>query len=92
MTGSGKTEIYLRAIAEALRQGKSAVLLVPEIALTPQTVRRVSERFPGRVALVHGSLPIGERYDAWARARSGEVSVIVGTRSALFHAAAEAGA
>ncbi len=84
VTGSGKTEIYLRAIAEALRQGKSAVLLVPEIALTPQTVRRVSERFPGMVALVHGSLPAGERYDAWARARAGEVSVIVGTRSALF--------
>ena len=84
VTGSGKTEIYLRAIAEGLEQGRSAVLLVPEIALTPQTVRRVSERFPGRAALVHGSLPIGERYDAWARARSGDVSVIVGTRSALF--------
>ena len=84
VTGSGKTEIYLRAIAEVLRQGRSAVLLVPEIALTPQTVRRVSERFPGRVALVHGSLPVGERYDAWARARAGEASVIVGTRSALF--------
>ena len=84
VTGSGKTEIYLRAIAETLRQGKSAILLVPEIALTPQTVRRVSERFPGEVALVHGRLPAGERYDAWARARAGDVSVIVGTRSALF--------
>lgn len=84
VTGSGKTEIYLRAIAETLRQGKSAILLVPEIALTPQTVRRVSERFPGKVALVHGSLPQGQRYDAWARARAGAVSVIVGTRSALF--------
>jgi len=84
VTGSGKTEIYLRAIAEMLRQGKSAILLVPEIALTPQTVRRVSERFPGRAALVHGSLPAGERYDTWQRARSGDVSVIVGTRSALF--------
>ena len=57
---------------------------MPEIALTPQTVRRVSERFPGRAALIHGSLPIGERYDAWARARAGQMSVIVGTRSALF--------
>lgn len=84
VTGSGKTEIYLRAIAETLRQGKSAILLVPEIALTPQTVRRVSERFPGQVALVHGSLPAGERYDSWRRARAGELSVIVGTRSALF--------
>ncbi len=84
VTGSGKTEIYLRAIAETLRQGRAAILLVPEIALTPQTVRRVAERFPGRVALVHGSLPAGERYDAWQRARKGEIGVIVGTRSALF--------
>ena len=84
VTGSGKTEIYLRAIAEVLEQGKSAILLVPEIALTPQTIRRVSERFPGQVAMVHGSLPIGERYDTWQRARAGEISVIVGTRSALF--------
>ena len=84
VTGSGKTEIYLRAIAEALRQGKSAILLVPEIALTPQTVRRVSERFPGAVALAHGGMPAGERYDAWTRARLGHISVIVGTRSALF--------
>lgn len=84
VTGSGKTEIYLRAIAETLRRGRSAILLVPEIALTPQTVRRVSERFPGVAALVHGSLPAGERYDAWQRARAGDISVIVGTRSALF--------
>ena len=84
VTGSGKTEIYLRAIEATLAQGRGAVLLVPEIALTPQTVRRVSERFPSQVALVHGSLPTGERYDAWQRARSGDVSVIVGTRSALF--------
>lgn len=84
VTGSGKTEIYLRAIDAVLAQGRSAIFLVPEIALTPQTVRRVSERFPGQVALVHGSLPIGERYDAWQRARAGQAAVIVGTRSALF--------
>ena len=84
VTGSGKTEIYLRAIEAVLAQGRSAIFLVPEIALTPQTVRRVSERFPGQVALVHGSLPIGERYDTWQRARAGKVAVIVGTRSALF--------
>ena len=84
VTGSGKTEIYLRAIAAVLAQGRSAIFLVPEIALTPQTVRRVSERFPGQVALVHGSLPIGERYDTWQRARAGKIAVIVGTRSALF--------
>ena len=84
VTGSGKTEIYLRAIAEALEQGRGAIFLVPEIALTAQTIRRVSERFPGRVAIVHGSLPIGERYDTWQRARAGEIDVVVGTRSALF--------
>ena len=84
VTGSGKTELYLRAIAEVLRQGKQAIFLVPEIALTPQTARRVSERFPGKVALVHGSLPIGERYDTWRRARQGEIALVVGTRSALF--------
>ena len=84
VTGSGKTEIYLRAIDETLKQGRRAILLAPEIALTPQTVRRVSERFPGRVALIHGSLPAGERYDSWQRARAGEVDIIVGTRSALY--------
>ena len=84
VTGSGKTEIYLRGIGEALAQGRDAILLVPEIALTAQTVRRVMERFPGQVALMHGSLPMGERYDTWQRARAGLVKVIVGTRSALF--------
>ncbi len=84
VTGSGKTEIYLQAIEETLAQGRRALLLVPEIALTPQTVRRVYERFPGRVALAHGSLPRGERYDTWQRARAGEIDIIVGTRSALF--------
>lgn len=84
VTGSGKTEIYLRAIDQTLQAGRRAILLVPEIALTPQTVRRVSERFPGRVALLHGSLSRGERYDSWQRARTGAVDVVVGTRSALF--------
>ena len=84
VTGSGKTEIYLRAIAETVAQGRQAIFLVPEIALTPQTIRRVSERFPRQVAIVHGSLPPGERYDTWQRARAGEIQVIVGTRSALF--------
>ncbi len=84
VTGSGKTEIYLRAIAEVLQQDRQAIFLVPEIALTPQTARRVSERFGDRVALVHGSLPIGERYDTWKRARQGDIALVVGTRSALF--------
>lgn len=84
VTGSGKTEIYLRAVERALAQGRQAIVLVPEIALTPQTVRRFAARFPGRVAIAHSELSPGERYDTWRRARSGDVHVIVGTRSALF--------
>jgi primosomal protein N' (replication factor Y) (superfamily II helicase) len=84
VTGSGKTEIYLQAIAATLAQGRQAIFLVPEIALTPQTIRRVAQRFPQQVAVVHGSLSAGERFDTWRRARDGEIGVIVGTRSALF--------
>lgn len=84
VTGSGKTEIYLRAIEHALEQGKTALLLVPEIALTPQTAARVAGRFPGRVTVLHSGLTDGERYDAWRRAREGLVRVVVGARSALF--------
>lgn len=84
VTGSGKTEIYLRALDETLRQGKRAIVLVPEIALTPQTVRRFAARFPGRVAVWHSSLGEGERYDTWRRARAGKVDVVIGPRSALF--------
>ena len=84
VTGSGKTEIYLRAIEKALAQGRDALLLVPEIALTPQTVRRVAGRFPGQVAIVHSGLNDGERYDTWRRAREGLFRVVVGARSALF--------
>ncbi len=84
VTGSGKTEIYLRAIEQTLAQGRQTIFLVPEIALTSQTIRRVAERFPDQVAVVHGSLSTGERYDTWQRARQGDIGVIVGTRSALF--------
>ncbi len=84
VTGSGKTEIYLRAIELTLAQGRQAVFLVPEIALTAQTVRRAAERFPGQTVIVHGSLSEGERYDTWQRARDGLVAVAVGARSALF--------
>jgi primosomal protein N' (replication factor Y) len=87
VTGAGKTEVYLQAIAHALTQGKQALVLVPEIALTPQTVGRIVGRFGGaggRVAIVHGRLSVGERYDTWQRARRGEIDVIVGTRSACF--------
>ena len=84
MTGSGKTELYLRAAAEAIRRGRQAIILVPEIAITPQMVRRFLARFPGQVGLVHSRLSPGERYDTWRRARLGLLKVIIGPRSALF--------
>jgi len=84
VTGSGKTEIYLRATEEVIKRGKQAIILVPEIALTPQTVHRFLSRFPGQVGLVHSKLSEGERYDTWRRARAGLLKVIIGARSALF--------
>jgi primosomal protein N' (replication factor Y) len=84
VTGSGKTEVYLRAAAAALQQGRSAIVLVPEIALTPQTARRFRERFGDRVAVLHSRLGLGERYDEWQRLRKGEAAVCVGPRSAVF--------
>ena len=84
VTGSGKTEIYLRAAEEVIKRGRQAIVLVPEIALTPQTVRRFLSRFPGQVGIVHSKLSEGERYDTWRRARIGALKVIIGARSALF--------
>lgn len=84
VTSSGKTEIYLRATEEVIKHGKQAIILVPEIALTPQTVYRFLSRFPGQVGLVHSKLSEGERYDTWRRARAGSLKVIIGARSALF--------
>jgi len=84
VTSSGKTEIYLRAAEEVIKRGKQAIILVPEIALTPQTVRRFVSRFPGQVGIVHSKLSEGERYDTWRRARMGALKVIIGARSALF--------
>jgi len=84
VTGSGKTEIYLHALERTIQQGKSAIILVPEIAITPQTVRRFVSRFPGKIGLVHSKLSSGERYDTWRRARAGLLSAVVGPRSALF--------
>ncbi len=84
VTGSGKTEIYLRAVKETLAMGRQAIVLVPEISLTPQTVKRFLTRFPGKVGVIHSQLSEGERYDTWRRARNGELPVIVGPRSALF--------
>lgn len=84
VTGSGKTEVYLQAIQHALAQGRQALVLVPEITLTPLTVRRFLARFGGRVAVLHSGLRGGERYDAWRRIRRGEADIVVGARSAVF--------
>ncbi|MFN8499319.1 MAG: primosomal protein N' [Anaerolineae bacterium] len=84
VTGSGKTEIYLQAVAAAIHRQRQALVLVPEISLTPQTVRRFAARFPGRVAVWHSNLTPGQRYDTWQRVRAGEVDVVIGSRSALF--------
>ncbi|MBI5648892.1 MAG: primosomal protein N' [Chloroflexi bacterium] len=84
VTGSGKTEIYLRALDEILKQGKQGIVLVPEISLTPQTIRRFGARFPNRIAVVHSKLSEGERFDTWRRCRDGKVDIVIGARSALF--------
>jgi primosomal protein N' (replication factor Y) (superfamily II helicase) len=84
VTGSGKTEVYLRAVAETLGRGRNAIVLVPEIALTPQMVTRFRARFGDQVAVLHSSLSLGERYDEWDRLRRGEARVCVGPRSAIF--------
>ncbi len=83
VTGSGKTEIYLQAAAEAIRMGRQVLMLVPEIALTPQILARFERRFPGQTGVYHSALGEGERFDTWRRGRSGEFRVIVGPRSAL---------
>src|SRR3954453_3756038 len=83
-TGSGKTEVYLRAVATALQRGRSAIVLVPEIALTPQTAGRFEERFGDEVAILHSRLSAGERHDEWLRLRCGEARVCIGPRSAVF--------
>ena len=84
ITGSGKTSVYIRLIRACLDQGKSALLLVPEIALTPQLLGLMAAHFGDQVAVLHSSLPAGERYDQWKRIRSGEAKLVVGTRSAVF--------
>jgi len=84
VTGSGKTEVYMQAIAQVLEQGRGAIVLVPEIALTPQTVQRFAARFGKRIAVLHSALSDGERFDEWHRIRSGRADVVIGPRSALF--------
>ncbi len=84
VTGSGKTEVYLQAIAKALQKGQTALMLVPEISLTPQMVARVCGRFGEQVAILHSNLSQGERYDEWRRIDRGQARVVVGARSAIF--------
>ena len=84
VTGSGKTSVYIKLIQDCLEAGQSAMLLVPEIALTPQLLSTVAAYFGDRVAVLHSSLSAGERYDQWKRVKSGEARLVVGTRSAVF--------
>ncbi len=91
VTGSGKTSVYLKLIQKCLDGGKSAMLLVPEIALTPQLLSLLVAHFGNQVAVLHSSLAAGERYDQWKRVRSGDAKVIVGTRSAVFAPSSQLG-
>ena len=84
VTGSGKTQVYLRLIQETLERGRTALVLVPEIALTPQLLRIFAAHFGGQIGVLHSSLRAGERYDEWKRIRRGEARVVIGTRSAVF--------
>jgi len=84
VTGSGKTEVYLQAAQEALKEGKGVIILVPEISLTPQMIARITERFGDRAAVLHSRLSPGERYDQWCLLREGKARVAVGARSAVF--------
>jgi primosomal protein N' (replication factor Y) len=91
ITGSGKTEVYLQSISAAVEAGKSALVLVPEIALTPQLVKRFRRRFGCGIAVLHSGLSDGERYDEWRRIRRGEVRIVIGARSAIFAPLADLG-
>ena len=84
VTGSGKTSVYIHLIAQQLQRGRAAILLVPEIALTPQMLQTFSSHFGNEVAVLHSSLSAGERYDEWKRIRSGKARLVIGTRSAVF--------
>ena len=91
VTGSGKTEVYLDAVRHCLEIGKRAIVLVPEIALTGQTVERFAARFPGNVAVLHSGLTAGERFDQWTKVRQGKYGVVIGSRSAIFAPVADLG-
>ena len=84
ITGSGKTQVYIEAMRETLKHGKNAIVLVPEISLTPQTVRRFKSHFGTDVAVMHSQMSVGERYDAWRLAHEGRIRIMIGPRSAIF--------
>ncbi len=84
VTGSGKTQVMLKVMDEVIKDGKGVILLVPEISLTPQTVKIFSERYGERTAVIHSGLSFGERFDAWRRIKKGEIDICIGTRSAIF--------
>lgn len=84
VTGSGKTEVYIAALKQVLAQGKTGIILVPEIALTPQTVQRFRSHFGDAIAVLHSRMSLGERYDAWRNLRNGRFSIVIGPRSAVF--------
>ena len=84
VTGSGKTEVYIAALKRVLAKGQTGIILVPEIALTPQTVQRFRAHFGDRIAVLHSRMSMGERYDAWRHLRSGRFSVVIGPRSAVL--------
>ena len=84
VTGSGKTEVYIEAVNHCIQLRKKAIVLVPEIALTPQTIDRFASRFPGQVAVMHSALTSGERFDQWTKIRNGDYNVVIGSRSAIF--------
>lgn len=91
VTGSGKTEVYLDSIEMTRQRGRSAIVLVPEISLTPQTVERFAARFGEEIAVLHSSLSLGERYDEWQRVKQGQARVVIGARSAVFAPCASLG-
>ena len=84
VTGSGKTEVYLRAVEACITEGKRAIIMVPEIAMTPQTLQRFASRFPGQIALQHSGLTMGQRFDQWHQIENGRYNVVIGSRSSIF--------
>ena len=84
VTGSGKTEVYLRAVEKCIEIGRRAIVMVPEIAMTPQTLQRFASRFPGRIALQHSGLTMGQRFDQWHQVKEGRYDVVIGSRSSIF--------